>query len=561
LILVLQLITLINLPYVIKYAFSGRLRQGWMLNRNDKLNEITLDGRVSGNFIEKKLSKNQSSLYVKYNYWHNKLTLQLVWRCNSLTVIRLMVMILYTAIIAVALIWNNTHLQVFIRNFRRPAKVAMAQWPILFLLSMKNNIFSIIGLSYEQLNFLHRLIGKLIVICASIHAGLILNAQVAPLNALLGDLQFLYGLVSLSIIILITLSSFGPIRKRIYQIFLGIHVIGYPALIFALWRHAPFTHIWIIIAAGCAITDGLLKICKTRWKSAHFTSLPGSVTMVEVTRTGTGWRAGQHVYLRVFSAKYIFEKHPFTIANAPANDTPYGSSNTLILVSKSHGDYTRRIHQIGLTKAAFEADYSEAQIKSPAGSESSILGPSYDSQMVVSIEGPYGSMFVDMPTYETAILIASGVAFTFIVSLFEEIVGSALRGKTVTKIVYIVWTLRDSDMIEAFINPVQETLRVARAMNIAVVIRVHVTSTIGTYIPPHMPELCIIPSRADIQKVIFLAVDDTVAEIYAGGISNNAQGIGIAVSTGSLSLSKAVQDAALKIDSETFGKIGGVRVH
>ena len=43
--------------------------------------------------------------------------------------------------------------------------------------------------------------------------------------------------------------------------------------------------------------------------------------------------------------------------------------------------------------------------------------------------------------------------------------------------------------------------------------------------------------------------------------SEPGRGIGIAVSSGSWSLTKAVKDATLVIDKELFVEVGGVRVH
>ena len=68
--------------------------------------------------------------------------------------------------------------------------------------------------------------------------------------------------------------------------------------------------------------DFCVRLFKTRISSANIVALSGGMTMIQVNGTVQGWRAGQHVWLRVLEGRRAGESHPFTIANAPADASP-----------------------------------------------------------------------------------------------------------------------------------------------------------------------------------------------------------------------------------------------
>ncbi|WAR58820.1 hypothetical protein PtB15_10B159 [Puccinia triticina] len=571
-----MLVALLRSPFITVYFITGRFKQGWTLRRNSHTSEITsfTNWRVKGSrfTISGLQPRKTQELFVEYLYWYNRLALQTVWRCQLFTLAKLSIVLLYLMGVTFAIFWKNWQTDQFLSHFRRPASIAIVQLPVLFLLAMKNNICGFLGIGFERINFLHRLVGRVVVLCSIIHAALILKVQVSPLRELFQQSTFMFGGISLAIMIFVTLTSIGPIRKRFYQCFLVVHILGYILLLFALWKHVEATHLPILICCGCKAVDQICQALSTSFRTAQFTSLPGKITIIEVPNLGTGWRAGQFVFLRVYSSKYILEKHPFTIANAPATDSPYRTKNSLVLIAKANGDYTRRIHEIGLTKAAMEIQSSEVKsphsLSAPSISTTEtkpdlgLIDSTYDSQLMVSVEGPYGHMcHIDLRSHETAVLIGAGVACTFVMSLFEEIVGSALKASAATRNILIYWTLRDIDMVEFFLEPIRENMRMAQAMDIAVQIKIHVTSPIGTYWPRPSRELTIIQRRINLKEVVDEAVNITIAEINALGRCDAACGIGIASASGSSSFAKALRDATLSVDRKTFTEIGGITVH
>ena len=92
-----------------------------------------------------------------------------------------------------------------------------------------------------------------------------------------------------------------------------------------------------------------------------------------------GWRAGQHVRIRVLSTSLGWlgwtEPHPFTIASAPVDSgTGLTGEEGLVLICKKAGGWTSKL-------------FDMAKASRPVESGSSITHRS----VKVLIEGPYGN--------------------------------------------------------------------------------------------------------------------------------------------------------------------------
>ena len=120
---------------------------------------------------------------------------------------------------------------------------------------------------------------------------------------------------------------------------------------------------------GLVLFDWLFRVLRSRWTTAVIRPLPElGVTHVEIRNLNAGWRAGQHVRLRVFSSGMGFlgwtEVHPYTIASIP--NGPEG----LVLLCKKAGDWTERLYELAKT-GGYNGEYEGTKVK-------------------VWVEGPYG---------------------------------------------------------------------------------------------------------------------------------------------------------------------------
>jgi hypothetical protein len=129
------------------------------------------------------------------------------------------------------------------------------------------------------------------------------------------------------------------------------------------------------VAAACVfyILDHIIRAVKTRVTTAKLRPLPElGITRVEVPSINAGWRAGQHVRLRVLSSSMGWwgwtEVHPFTIANVAE------TSEGMVLMCKKTGRWTGSLFSM-----AQSASYGET-------------GMEVGRDVRVMVEGPYGAL-------------------------------------------------------------------------------------------------------------------------------------------------------------------------
>lgn len=84
--------------------------------------------------------------------------------------------------------------------------------------------------------------------------------------------------------------------------------------------HQPWALPYVYVCVGAYGLDRLLRTIQTRIVTAHLHAIPElGATCIQVPGVNAGWRAGQHVRLRVLSLGMGIlgwtEAHPFTIAS------------------------------------------------------------------------------------------------------------------------------------------------------------------------------------------------------------------------------------------------------
>lgn len=77
---------------------------------------------------------------------------------------------------------------------------------------------------------------------------------------------------------------------------------------------------YILVAVAAYGLDRVLRVIKTRWTKARLSIVSEmGMTRIEVAGLNAGWRAGQHVRIRVLSRAMGWlgwtESHPFSIVS------------------------------------------------------------------------------------------------------------------------------------------------------------------------------------------------------------------------------------------------------
>lgn len=180
----------------------------------------------------------------------------------------------------------------------------------------------------------------------------------------------MWGLVALACIDLIFIFSTQYWRGKAYNLFLSTHILGFTLVLPALYLHQRPMITFILACVALFAMDHVMRLFKTRIATAHLRPLPElEMTRVEVPSINAGWRAGQHVRLRVLSTALgrgsWLEVHPFTIASVSK------SEEGLVLMVKKAGGWTKSMYEV-----AKMGGYTEGGV---------------GQEVKVAIEGPYGA--------------------------------------------------------------------------------------------------------------------------------------------------------------------------
>lgn len=343
----------------------------------------------------------------------------------------------------------------------RAASIAAVQTPLIVALGMKNNIISFLtGISFEKLNYLHRMCARAIVPLIWLHAGGRIQLGLVAGTALDND-YMRCGVLAATSLTLLCIVTLRPVRRLEYEAFFITHLILVMIILLAAFFHTrQFQrdhYIWpSFVLWGF---DRLLRFARVViFNQSYFGFSPGLGTLdakAEVAAPGFvrlrlrrskhfHWTAGQCAFLTMPSVSLLpFEAHPFTIANADrSRETPLKiqeeneaavihveQGHDLIFLINARQGFTRRLMAIA----------------EKGGS------------MKVFVDGPYGT-----PPYprgfDTIVFIAGGSGITFTLPLFTDLARRARHDPLTCRKVVFAWSIRVASHVNLVYDELLEIL-------------------------------------------------------------------------------------------------------
>ncbi|KIM41657.1 hypothetical protein M413DRAFT_409883 [Hebeloma cylindrosporum] len=445
----------------------------------------------------------------------------------------------------------------------RTGWICIAQMPFVFLFAQKNNVVGwIIGYGYEKLNFIHRFAGRIVVLAANIHSlhyFYLWSLQGTLAESMKGS-HAIWGTVALICLDMIVFFSTEYWRQKAYNLFLTTHIIGFILVMPALYMHKPPMLPYIFACSSLYIFDHLARLIKSRLTIAHIRPLPElDLTRVEIPRINAGWRAGQHVRLRVLSAKMGWmgwaEVHPFTIASV-AENVPEG----MVLMCKRTGGWTRKLYEIA---------------KLGANEEGGIGG----RQVTVIVDGPYGGpQHTVFSSFSAAVFVAGGSGITFALSVIQDLVQKDLRGASRVKIIELIWIVPDI----ACLAPILPTLSMLVVQSVLTPLRINVfytraptaekpafftAATLDPSSSAHHPAqfplgLTVTPGKPRLLNFLEHAINHAVTLGHSNPNDEVPSLTGLVVGVcGPVSMADDVAAAVNGVDAARRDQVGGIELH
>ena len=237
---------------------------------------------------------------------------------------------------------------------------------------------------------------------------------------------------------------------------------------------------------------------------------------------------------------------------------------------KATGDWSVKLRDLA-QKSAIEL------ASDPSGDAARIVkcvrppsnAPRSTSQIV---QGPYGGLtYRDPARFEACMLVAGGSGLTFALAVLEDLIGSALRGgrrrRTRTRIIALVWTVRDADMVRTFAGQLQALLDLARGL-VFFSIRIHITGPPTAYDPDKLrqqvPAANLFAGRPELTPLVNGIVSALIGppDVWRntpcrGGLHVLACGpseviVGVRRAVGGIARARAVQAGGIVVHSESF---------
>ncbi|KAI0746323.1 incomplete iron reductase [Daedaleopsis nitida] len=438
----------------------------------------------------------------------------------------------------------------------RTGFLAVSQIPVVVLLGTKNNILGmLIGFGYERLNYFHRFAGRVFVLAANIHAlGFFYSWSIAgTFTKRMAAPSIQWALVALICADLLWVLSTNMFREKFYNsIFIPSHIVCVILILIAVCQHVSWATPYVLVATGIYGFDRVMRLIKSRVAMARLRPLPDlGMTRVEVTAINTGWRAGQHVRLRVLSLGMGWrgwtEAHPFTIASV--SRCPSGEG--LVLMVKKAGDWTSKLYDL-----AQRADYGEAN--------------GLGSTVQVVVEGPYGGPgHAIFASFSGAMFVAGGSGITFALAAVQDLMKKDLEERSRIRAMELVWCVQDPSALTPLI-PLFSAL-VAQSHEGYASLRISVFYTRAPSRPEVLktfrnlpPGLTLSPTRPKLPQVLKGVVDRSTA-LFSGGRERKRGGgglTGVIVGVcGPSGLGDEVRKAVAGFDADSRKRVGGIELH
>jgi hypothetical protein len=329
-------------------------------------------------------------------------------------------------------------------NSNRAGFLALALVPFLLSSTGKNSAVSLLtGISSVKLNFLHRVLGLALFVCATVHMACMIQAWVkfpTFLKAELALTKVQYGLAGYGCLCMVILGSFLPIRTYCYELFLGTHLLGI-VFIGVIAVHTPYAMRYFIAGLFCYLLNLIaVWFVKTYIGQARFEVMEAGCTKISI-RLASPMKThhiGQHINLCV-PAISPFQWHPFTITSVQQQNEAF--QNTIEVCVIARGNFTRTLYRK--------------------------VNPA--EEMRVFVSGPFGSNSIQsndvLETHSSIVIACGGAGITFGMRLLRELTEmlamqvdepaasndrESLLNYCKTKNIYFYWSVRRYSELEWF---------------------------------------------------------------------------------------------------------------
>lgn len=333
----------------------------------------------------------------------------------------------------------------------RTGVIGVANFTLTYLFATRNNILLwVTGWSFETFIQFHRWVARVSTIQAIAHSVAYTVYVLAR-----GGWQhywnvwrqryWYYGAVATTAMSLLLVFSLYPLRCRVYELFLFLHVTLAIASLVGMWYHVEiFDGNYNIFLWPCFfvwIADRILRVGRVLWYNLPYQqslatySSQTNVIWVKVPRITQTPQPGSYYFLYLMHGTTWHESHPFTLSgweeHPSVEHEPESNQKYPLRKRKINLQFVIRPYN-GLT-ARWRDLFKDHAFKSRDGRHLRIL-----------VEGPYGQRH-SLRWHDTIVFIVGGTGIAIVLSYLSDILDTArAKGNGYRmQCLHIVWAVRE----------------------------------------------------------------------------------------------------------------------
>ncbi|KAK0589546.1 hypothetical protein LWI29_015680 [Acer saccharum] len=238
----------------------------------------------------------------------------------------------------------------------------------------------------------------------------------------------LAGVINLSIILMMWVTSLGPVRQHYFEVFLYTHQL-YILFIIFLALHIGSMYMSIVAAPILLfMLDRFLRFCQSK-NNAHILSTTcfpqGILKLVLSKPKNLRYNALSFIFLRVGEVSRL-QWHPFSVSSGSLD----GDQTHLSVIIKALGGWTTKINEISSSICRAHQCPEEHQLP----------------RITAFVEGPYGHEVPHHLMYKKLVLIAGGVGIAPFLAVLSDIFQLVSSGKPcLLQDILLVWAVKKSN--------------------------------------------------------------------------------------------------------------------
>ncbi|KAG6018726.1 hypothetical protein E4U41_003633, partial [Claviceps citrina] len=343
----------------------------------------------------------------------------------------------------------------------RVGVIAFAMTPLSVMLSSRESLLTALtGVPYQSFNFLHRWLGYIMVVQATLHTvgwciieGRLYQPQPKVGIEWIVQPYMIWGIVAMVLLLLLlVLSTPWVIRATGYEFFRKAHYVLAMVYIGACWAHWNSLECFLIPAFVLWGIDRGARLVRTamlhyhpgssaayaifRPVSAIMTRFPdsehGDVLRLDLENEQDAWKIGQHYYL-CFAESSIWQSHPFTPLNAPVVQ---GGVVRHSYIMRAKSGETKKVAELAQRKMVAGAADDDQPASTP-----------------VFLTGGYGEDLMEKIDNDTNIVcVAGGTGIAYVLPILLELArthaAATDRNRNRNRKIELIWAMRHTHNVD-----------------------------------------------------------------------------------------------------------------